>query len=130
MKILWLCNCPLSDSDAGETGAWQGAMACGLLDSGAVELGIIATGPVKQFTRRDYRQVKQWLVPAGSPLGSDGLPSPSLVRAIVAAAGEFSPDLIHIWGTENFWGLLPARGLLKYPSLLEIQGLKGPYSKV
>jgi glycosyltransferase involved in cell wall biosynthesis len=130
MRVLWLCNCPLSDIDAGGTGTWLDAMARGLLDSDAVELGIIATGPVRQFTRRDYHQVKQWITPGGSPLGRDGLPPASLVQAVVAAVKEFSPDLVHIWGTEAFWGLLPARGLLACPALLEIQGLKGQSAKV
>lgn len=105
-------------------------MARGLLDSDAVELGIIATGPVRQFTRRDYYQVKQWLVPGGTTLGRDGLPPTSLVQAIAAAAKEFSPDLVHTWGTEAFWGLLPVRGLLTYPSLLLLQGLCGQIAKV
>ena len=130
MKILWLCNAPLTDADAGGTGTWLGAMARGLLDSGAVELGIIAFGPEKQFIRRDYRQVKQWLVPAGIALGRDGLPPASLVKSIVAAVKEFSPNLVHTWGTESFWGVLSARGLLACSSLLEIQGLKGPIARV
>jgi glycosyltransferase involved in cell wall biosynthesis len=130
MKILWLCNCPLTDADTGGTGTWLGAMARGLLDSGAVELGIIAFGQEKQFTRRDYRQVKQWLVPAGIALGRDGLPPASVVKSIVTAAKEFSPDLVHVWGTETFWGLLSARGLLTYPSLLLLQGLSGQIAKV
>jgi len=105
-------------------------MARGLLDSGAVELGIIATGPVKQFTRSDYRQVKQWIVPVRIKPSRDGLPPRGLVKAVVTAANDLSPDLVHIWGTEAFWGLLPARGLLPYPSLLEMQGLKGECAKV
>ncbi|MDR3414061.1 MAG: glycosyltransferase family 4 protein [Formivibrio sp.] len=130
MKILWLCNCPFTESADVGTGTWLGAMARGLLNSGAVELGIIAFGPVKQFTRRDQRQVKQWLVPSGSPLVRNGLPSATMVKSIIEAVKEFSPDLIHTWGTESFWGLLSSRGLLPYPSLLEIQGLKGQYAKV
>jgi glycosyltransferase involved in cell wall biosynthesis len=105
-------------------------MARWLLDSGEVELGIIAHEAVKQFTECDYRQVKQWLVPGGTQLGRDGMPPASLVQAIVAAVKEFSPDLVHIWGVESFWGLLPARGLLTYPLLLRMQGLKGEYAKV
>lgn len=128
MKVLWLCNCPLSDADDGATGTWLGAMAHGLLDSGSIELGIIARGPVSRFTRRNYLQVHQWLVPTGARLGRDGLPSASLTKAVIAAVNEFSPDLIHIWGTEDFWGVLKLRGLLTKPSLLEMQGLKGAYA--
>jgi len=130
MKVLWLCNIPLSDSDIEGTGTWLGTMARGLLDSDAVELGIIASGPIRHFDRSDYCQVKQWLVPSKTVLDHDGLPPATLTRAIVSAANEFSPDLIHSWGTETFWGLLPARGLLAYPSLLEMQGLKGQIAKV
>lgn len=130
MRVLWLCNRALCAEDAGATGTWLDAMARGLLDSGSVELGIIAPGPVRQFSRRDYCQVKQWIMPDRSPLGRNGLPPDSVVQAIVAIATEFAPSLIHIWGTENFWGLLPARGLLTHPALLEIQGFKGQYAKV
>jgi glycosyltransferase involved in cell wall biosynthesis len=130
MKVLWFCNCPLRDSDTGGTGSWLDAMACGLLASGAVELGIIAPGPVKQVTRSDYRHVHQWLVPGKIKLGREGLPPALIVNAIISAVKEFSPALIHVWGTEGYWGLITARGLIKYPSLLEIQGLKGPYSRV
>ena len=58
------------------------------------------------------------------------MPPHSLVQSIIAAVKEFSPDLVHSWGTESFWGLLSARGLLTYPSLLEIQGFKGRIAKV
>ena len=130
MRVLWLCNCPLSDVDAAGTGTWLAPMARGLLESGSVELGVIAFGPVNQFTRRDYLQVKQWIVPGGLPLGRDGLPPASVVKAILAAAKEFAPDVVHVWGTEYFWGLLTARGLLEWPAVLLIQGLKTQIAKV
>ncbi len=130
MKVLWLCNSPLSNASVNGTGTWLGAMASGLLESDSVELGVIAPSSVKSFTRRDYHHVKQWLVPAGLRLGRDGLPPAAMVQSIVAAVKEFSPDLIHVWGTENFWGLLTAQSMLNYPTLLEIQGLKGQIAKV
>jgi glycosyltransferase involved in cell wall biosynthesis len=130
VRILWFCNCSLSELDAGGTGTWLGSMARGLLDSESIELGILAPGPVKEFTRQDFHQAQQWLVPAPPRLGGDGLPSRGLVKSILEVAEAFSPDLVHIWGTESFWGLLTARGLLRYPALLEMQGLKGQIAKV
>ncbi len=130
LKALWMCNCPLSDSDAGTSGTWLAAMASGFLESGSAVLGIIAYGPGTQFTRSDYGQVKQWLVPSRVSLGNHGLPPATLVDSIVAAVKEFDPDVIHSWGTECWWGLLTARKLLAYPALLEIQGLKGQIAKV
>jgi glycosyltransferase involved in cell wall biosynthesis len=43
---------------------------------------------------------------------------------------EFSPDLVHVWGTECNWGLLTGRNMLNFPVLLEMQGLRGIISQV
>lgn len=40
---------------------------------------------------------------------------------------ERAPDLIHIHGTERFFGLMPARNLISTPCVISIQGLLGPY---
>ena len=74
--------------------------------------------------------MKQWLVPERTPHGQDGLPPTALIQAIVSAVNEFSPDIIHTWGTEAFWGLLSSRFFLSYPVLLEIQGIKGRCARV
>jgi glycosyltransferase involved in cell wall biosynthesis len=42
---------------------------------------------------------------------------------------EWKPDLIHIHGTENAYGLLSARGMVKCPTVISLQGLLGPYSE-
>lgn len=130
MKILWLSNRVLSEQDSGGTGTWLDAMSQGLIRSGEVELGNIAQGSVEKTTRQNHGPIQQWIVPSSAKLGRDGLPSPKTVAAIVKAAEEFSPDLLHAWGTEGFWGLLTARKLLRSPALLEMQGLKGAISRV
>ncbi len=123
MKILWLCNKTFSDADTGGGGTWLQPLANALVQSGTVELANINQGPVKAVTYSEHQGVKQWVVPA-TRVKSNGLPAPSVIRAIVKAAQEFSPDIIHIWGTENYWGLLTARNILPYPALLRIQGIK------
>ena len=40
---------------------------------------------------------------------------------------ERRPDLIHIHGTERFFGLLAARGLVSTPCVISLQGLLEPY---
>lgn len=130
LRILWLCNCALDDSDLRGSGTWLAPMARALSDSHAVDLGIIATVPTSELTRRDHGQVQQWVVPGRTPLGRGGLPAVPVLESIVATIDEFSPDLIHTWGTEAFWGLLAARRLSNYPALLEMQGVKGQIAKV
>lgn len=129
MRILWLSPSLLTDRDEG-SGTWLRAMPAHLLRSGQVTLGNITMAGVSQPIRQDYGEVSQWLIPSVHKLGRDDLPSRRVISDIVEAAREFKPDIVHVWGTEYFWGLLTARKVLPYPSLLEIQGLKGPYSRV
>ena len=130
MKILWLSNTTLTDSDNSGSGTWLNALFRGLVDSGTVELGNIAVGTVSQTTRQDCGPVRQWVVPSGPGASRDGLPSEKIVADIIDAVQEFAPDLVHVWGTECFWGLLTARKLIKQIALLEMQGLKYAIARV
>jgi glycosyltransferase involved in cell wall biosynthesis len=47
-----------------------------------------------------------------------------LITDIKNIVNEIQPDIIHIWGTEKYWGLLSSRGYINGNILLEIQGLK------
>lgn len=129
MKILWLCNKVLSEQDSGTTGTWLDAMAQALARSGEVELGNIAQGKVARCTRQDCGTIRQWVIPA-RPVGRDGLPPKSVIADVTKSVDEFAPDLVHIWGTESYWGLLTARGVIRVPALLEMQGLKGAIARV
>ena len=124
MRVLWFSNGGLSDTDFTGTGTWLDSMARGLLLTNQVELGIVTFGLVEKLTQRDYHQVKEWIVPIMRKLGSDGLPSRSLVAELISVCQSFAPDLIHVWGTESFWGLLPTRKMLKAPSVLTLQGVR------
>jgi glycosyltransferase involved in cell wall biosynthesis len=42
---------------------------------------------------------------------------------------EWKPDLLHIHGTETAYGLLTARGMVKCPAVISLQGLLGPCSE-
>jgi glycosyltransferase involved in cell wall biosynthesis len=69
-------------------------------------------------------------VPSTIKLRRNGLPPEETVADIVKSAEDFSPDLVHVWGTESFWGLLTARKLVRGQALLEMQGVKGAIAKV
>ncbi len=130
MKVLWLSNCPLTDSDLAATGTWIQPIADGLLTTKSVQLAVISIADVPQFVRRDYHEVPQWLVPIRKWLARNGLPSADLVEEIVKACEWFQPDLVHIWGVECFWGLLTARRYIKVPTLLEMQGMKKVWARL
>lgn len=129
LRIIWLSNKVQSNTDRGTTGTWLDAMAHGLLQSGEVELGNIAMGAMSQTTRQDCGAIRQWIIPSRSQQ-RNGLLVARYISEIAHAVQEFSPDLVHVWGTESFWGLLTARGIIQYPALLEMQGLKGAIARV
>ncbi len=124
IKVIWLSNIVQSDEDIKGTGTWLQAMAQGLINSDQVEIGNIAWGKVAQPVRRDSGQIRQWIVPIAARLTGNGLPSNRLVAEIAKIVDEFSPDLVQIWGTENYWGLLTARNLIRGPALLVMQGVR------
>jgi glycosyltransferase involved in cell wall biosynthesis len=128
MRILWLSNKNLSVNETGRTGTWLDAMAAKLMASGQVELINLSIGAVKSSRRIDYDGIQQWTIPVAS-LCSNGLPPRPIVEEIIKIEREAAPDIIHVWGTEIYSGLLTARRLLNTPAILEIQGLKEPYAR-
>jgi glycosyltransferase involved in cell wall biosynthesis len=110
------------------TGTWLHTMAYALVDTGAIKLYNITQGNVKNTTRKDYQSISQWLVPF-EPLTNNGLPGSKTILEIQRIVDGIKPDIIHIWGSENYWGLLTARGYIKGNIILEIQGLKFAIAK-
>lgn len=123
MKILWLSNKELTLSPTFSTGTWLQTMALGLNECLDIELCNITMGHgVKTTIQRDCGTIKQWIIPKTKLV--NGLPNVNIINDICSIIEKFSPDLIHIWGVESFWGLLSARGYINHPVLLEIQGLR------
>lgn len=122
-KILWFSNHVFRDCPDKATGTWLGAMGRALAESGEFELVNVSHGKVRSPQKADCDKVSQWLVPVGS-VGVDGLPSKKIVDGIAEIVSAEHPDLIHVWGTENYWGLLTARKMLPQPALLDMQGIK------
>lgn len=129
MKILWFSNVAFTNEDCGATGTWLKAMAQKLVDSADVTLANITTGPVSTVTRQDQGAIAQWIVPATISSKEHGLPPQKIVSELLKIVKDFVPDLIHVWGTESYWGLITVKQQVAFPSLLEIQGLKGPCSR-
>jgi glycosyltransferase involved in cell wall biosynthesis len=131
MRVLWLTLRTFSNKEDVITGGWLSSLAKGLIENCNIELANISTGNVKNLIRQDYGSIRQWIVPATTRINHNGLPlRKGLVSQIINVVNEFAPDLVHVWGTESFWGLLTARGLINRTSLLEIQGLKFAIAKV
>ena len=122
IKVLWFCNAAFSDAKPNATGTWLYAMANALVDTRAIQLYNITQANVKCVTRIDYQSICQWFVPFESL--ENGLPCSKTIKEIQGIVNDIKPDVIHIWGTESYWGLLTARKIIKgYKIILDMQGL-------
>lgn len=128
MKVLWMGSVYFTERKLDATGTWSHSMATELVQSGEIELFNITQAGVQSTIREDFSSIKQWVIPS-SKLNKRGLPKKSIIRDIVKITEEVQPDIIHIWGTESFWGLLKARNIISGKVILEIQGLKSEIYK-
>jgi hypothetical protein len=129
MKVLWLSNHWFKKETLKASGGWLVAMAELLLNSEEVELYNITEGKVKDTVRQDVDSLQQWILPV-SKINRKGLPSSKIINDIIQIVDDIKPDVIHVWGTEKYWSMLIAQNILTYPSLLDIQGIMNPISKV
>jgi len=123
IKVLWFCNVTFSELKSTSSGTWLHAMASALLETGSVDLYNITESRLKRITRHNSININQWLIPRKSNRRNK-LPNIEIIKEIQEIVNDISPDIIHIWGTENYWGLLSSRGFIKGNVILEIQGLK------
>lgn len=121
-KILWLSNCTFSEEKIKATGTWIIAMGEALIKTGEVELYNISYGNTKTIIRNDCQGINQWIIP-NVKTNSKGLPPQYIIDFIKGVEQEVNPDVIHIWGTESYWGMLSATNVFSKPVLLEIQGI-------
>lgn len=122
MKILWLSNRLFSQESARQSGTWLLALGPELAARDEIELANISFGSGDKVEPADFGNIRQWKIPALS-LKPGQLPPDNIVRDLLKAIDSFQPDLIQIWGVEQFWGLLLSKNLLKYPVIVNIQGV-------
>jgi glycosyltransferase involved in cell wall biosynthesis len=123
MKILWLSNRVLSHEDTGSTGTWLFALSSALKGQKNVQLANITSSNVETIEYNEFDEVNQWIIPIKG-IKKNGLPKRSIEKKILTLIKDFNPDIIHVWGTENYWGTITSKLANELPILVEIQGLK------
>lgn len=121
-KILWLSNCEYSQENIRTTGTWLISMMEALTNRKGVEITNVTFSNGRQFTKTQSGNIIQWKVPR-KEFGKNGLPSEKAKVFFHELEAEFDPDLIHIWGTEDYWGMLAVNDVFKKPVLLDMQGV-------
>jgi len=134
MRVLWFTNIPLPAvteqlgiKTQGYGGHWMSALLARLSDVGDLKMGIATAFhglPDASFSDNgnNYYVLAQ---PRRMPNFSCRDVDLDACRKIVS---EFKPDIIHIHGSERFYGLLKSRRLIDVPVVVSLQGLLVQYS--
>lgn len=139
MRVLWFTNIPMPAVDEHRgvatkgSGWWMSALLDHVRRQPNVQLGVATAGRGLAEARFTKDGVQYYVIPQNRWLEKAGVFEASLTRAYLrkcaAIIEDFKPDLIHVHGTERFYGLVKARGLTRVPMALSIQGLLGPCSR-
>jgi len=128
-KILWLCNHCFSDAPDSQSGTWLGAMGKSLAANGEYSLFNITQTVGGCFEESRVSGIVQWTVPWQRKLDSKGLPEKKVVDWIVNKIHEIDPDIIHVWGTECYWGMITAMYQFNAKVLIDVQGIRFAIAK-
>jgi glycosyltransferase involved in cell wall biosynthesis len=131
MRVLWFTNCLMPAATAhlslpsGVRGHWMSELLSALRQQTHLELGVITALPAVPTSRFSAEGIDYFVI--GQPrFQSIFTYSPEHLNACVRIVEEFRPDIIHVHGSERFYGLMGARSLVRPPVLISIQGLLRP----
>jgi glycosyltransferase involved in cell wall biosynthesis len=132
--VLWFTNTFVPDKEQSEqytlrqSGGWMLALCQALQErQPEIKLAIATTGPVTSIEKYSSGGIDCFVIPMQNK-NSERQQAHAL-KVCVQIVEEFSPDIVHIHGTERFFGLLSARNLTSVPTVISIQGLLIPYSE-
>lgn len=140
MKVLWFVNIPLEAVNRRlarptvGSGFWMHALLEPLTGSGEVRLAVVTATPGDPEYHFGENDVEYYNIPQNRVLESyDLFQKWRLAQSLERAAGiigDWKPDLIHVHGTERFFGLVRARGLTQRPTAVSVQGIVEQYYPV
>lgn len=133
MKVLWFTNTylpapPGKEEDLRGSGGWMNALMAALSTDSRHRYTVVSTRTGKHPKHYFNEGVEAYALPG------TGHESASYLKNILAACQEIvdqvQPDIIHVHGTERFYGLLGChQPKSPCPMVISLQGLLGPYAE-
>lgn len=127
MKILWLCNARFSTDKLATSGGWLAAMAYALVNSGKCNLINATFQFVPNVVEEECGGIKQYLIPLKHNRFNLNKWMDTTGKIIHEIEEKEDVDIVHIWGTENLWGMIYKTGHIRCKTLLDMQGLVSEY---
>jgi len=132
MRVLWFTNVPFPDAGpefgGSETGSggWMWGLAAALREHTEVTIGVATACQDGENLQIEKNGIWHYRI-AVSSKHFDRVTQLSIDDDFIHRCQEvvslFKPDLIHIHGTEQTYGLLTAGGHLKLPVVVSLQGI-------
>lgn len=136
MRVLWFTNTPscYDESHSYNGGGWISSLEKGL--RGKVELAIcfyFSGGGKKKANGVSYYPLRRpqktfrylWELLTGKVVGASEKQEAMTMPSLLEVVEDFKPDVIHVFGSENVFGLLARH--TDVPLVLHIQGILNPY---
>ncbi len=130
MKVLWISAAIFSDVEEKQSGVWQKALALKLSANTDIQLYNIAyQNKSKDIIQNDFSNIKQWGIPRVGK-NRNGYPPEKVVLFFKNIVKEINPDIVHIWGSENAFKLLPLDNDSPGIKVISMQGVLGSIAEV
>ncbi|MBW1699631.1 MAG: glycosyltransferase [Deltaproteobacteria bacterium] len=157
MRVLWFVNSSfpamrkrMGISDYNQHGWWMNILASALTTQEDFSLGVVwANSEVEWLEKFIENGIAYYCVPSGSKKEAvarrlrsvpslrkawrvlSSLSKPDIAKELdlcIDVVEDFNPDIIHVHGTEHFYGLIAAH--ISQPVVISLQGILIPYVKV
>ncbi len=133
MKVLWFTNIPMPDVNthfgisALGTGGWMGGLLDQLKQSSELQMGVVTAcshypeselrlGGVDYFIiKQHHPRFRRSVFPVDN--------NPIYLEKCHEIIKSYKPDIVHIHGTERFYGALISKQLVDCPAVVSIQGI-------
>lgn len=133
MRVLHFMNIPLSihqikteGSEIDHGGGWLAALLGQMFKNTNFTFACATFGKTENLQDTHDDRIQCFVIPRG--WARSGSTTAKYLHRCRDLVTEWKPDLLHIHGTEEAYGLLTARGLVKCPTVISLQGLIGPCS--
>jgi len=131
VRVFWFTNClmPSACEQLGMpspvSGGWMWPLAQALTETKKVQLAIATVVKDPLWRKKEIDGIVYYAIPfpKGGYKEIELSPGKELVKNCLEAVEDFKPELLHVHGTEYFYGSLSAEGLIKCPTVVSLQGL-------
>lgn len=133
MRVLWFANVPTpimaqrAGKGIGGGGHWIAQLLNHLVGCNDLQIAVATAYPEMSETHFIEDGVEYFVLPQPKRFPAFGERTIDIEKC-AAIIEQFKPDLIHVHGSERFFGMLKAGGKTQVPMVVSIQGLLEPYS--